>query len=279
MQTHRREGVLAVLLCMRVQPVRMLSTFDDMQWVQQHPTHHVCMTVALCTAPPATSTTGTTMAAVGTTLHAKHNSYDCVDLCCSAESLEELEHQILNLAAALRQLPLLRQLSLSSSSPDDTDFAAISGVEDWQAIPVESVMHTSTAVLAALPASLSQLELKGMRDLFIEGSAANSLAALTQLQHLQLQRIGGLAPTALGSLTQLTHLHLQELRRTPEQDQQLLPALARLQQLRHLHAWLWDNDVPETAAQWTALVASTQLTYLSFTGVGWQPGECATGDC
>jgi hypothetical protein len=118
-----------------------------------------------------------------------------------------------------------------------------------------------------------------MPRLAIVGSAANSLAALTQLQHLQLHRIHNVAFTAIGSLTQLTHLHLHRLQfieRTDRQTmQQLLGVLAGLQQLRHLHIKCISLRDPE-ATQWTALVASTQLTYLCCKGVDWQPGDCVS---
>jgi hypothetical protein len=83
---------------------------------------------------------------------------------------------------------------------------------------------------------------------------------------------------------QLTHLHLQGLqwaKRTGDQTlqllQQLLSVLAGLQQLRHLHAWLPRyNPQAEPAMQWTALVASTQLTLLNFAGVDLRPGDYVT---
>jgi hypothetical protein len=192
-----------------------------------------------------------------------------------------------NLAAALQQLPLLRQLELSNSSFDDTALAAISSLTDLQALSVECLGRTSAAGYAALPASLTLLELKEMPHLAIVGSAANSLAALTQLQHLQLRRIRDWAPTAIGSLTQLTFLHLHRLQfieraRTDDQTmQQLLGVLAGLQQLRHLHfkcISLRDAEA-EPAMRWAALVASTQLTYLCFKGVDWPPGDCVSNGC
>jgi hypothetical protein len=187
---------------------------------------------------------------------------------------EEQDHLSQNLAAALRHLPLLRRLELSDSSYDDTGLATISSLTNLQALSVGSLSRTSAAGYAALPTSLTLLELKRMPDVEITGSAAHSLAALRQLQHLQLHAIEDLTPTALRSLTQLTHLHLQGLQRISDQDlQQLLLELAGLQQLRHLHAWLWDDCTAQPAAQWTGLVASLKLTYLSFDGVGWQPGD------
>jgi hypothetical protein len=189
----------------------------------------------------------------------------------------------LQLAAALRQLPLLRQLELSDSIFDpssvyDTGLAAISSLTNLQALSVWGLDGTSAEGYAALPASLTLLELMQMPHLEVTGSAADSLAALTQLQHLQLQRINDLKLAAIGGLTQLTHLHLEELPRTTEQTlQQLLLLLAGLQQLRHLHvSLLLRNAEAVPAPQWTALVASTQLTYLHFTGASWQPGDCAT---
>jgi hypothetical protein len=196
-----------------------------------------------------------------------------------------------HLAAALRQLPLLRQLELSdpefkSTSVDDTALAAISSLTNLQALSVEGFTRTSPAGYAALPASLTLLEFKQMWHLHIMGSAADCLAALTRLQHLQLQGIGDVSLTAIGALTQLTHLHLQRLHWKRDQAmqllQQLLSALAGLQQLRHLHASLAVyllNRASEPAMQWTALVASTQLTYLHLTGVDWRPGDCATMSC
>jgi hypothetical protein len=86
------------------------------------------------------------------------------------------------------------------------------------------------------------------------------------------------------ALTQLTHLHLQRLQwtewthnQTMQLLQQLLTALAGLQQLQHLHAWLPQyNPEAEAAMQWTALVASTQLTLLNFAGVELRPGNHVT---
>jgi hypothetical protein len=129
-------------------------------------------------------------------------------LCCRhsdwppwQEDNHVMVHMSWSLAAALRQLPLLRQLQLSNSVFDDVGLAAVSSLTNLQELSVDRLWKTSAAGYAALPTSLTLLELQRMRGLEITGSAADSLAALTQLQHLRLHVVGGLALSALGSLT------------------------------------------------------------------------------
>jgi hypothetical protein len=190
------------------------------------------------------------MAAKATVPHVKHSSSQLVvngNVCCRHSTPGPVggrDNLSLNLAAALRQLPLLRQLELSDSSfyyssVDDTALATISSLTNLQALSVVSFTRTSAAGYAALPASLTLLQLKEMTDLEVTGSAATSLASLTQLQHLQLHGIGDLALTAIAGLTQLTHLDLYRLPTNDQTLKQLLSVLARLQQLRHLHLSLW----------------------------------------
>jgi hypothetical protein len=87
---------------------------------------------------------------------------------------EGCRHLSQNLAAALRQLPLLRQLELFNSSFDDTGLGTISSLTNLQALSVDILSRTSAAGYAALPASLTRLELKEMTHLEITGSAADS---------------------------------------------------------------------------------------------------------
>jgi hypothetical protein len=59
--------------------------------------------------------------------------------------------------------------------------------------------------------------------------------------------------------------------------QQLLSLLGGLRQLRHLQACLSQyGAAADPVMQWTALVASTQLTLLWFSCVDVRPGECVT---
>jgi hypothetical protein len=70
---------------------------------------------------------------------------------------------------------------------NDTALAGISSLTNLQALSVNRLSYTSAAGYAALPASLTLLQLKDMKNPQISG---RSLATLTQLQHLQLEQIG-----------------------------------------------------------------------------------------
>ena len=182
-----------------------------------------------------------------------------------------------DLAAALQQLPLLRQLDLSNSSFDDTGLAPVSSLSHLQDLRIESLGRSSVASYAALPTGLTRLDLRHMNELVIAGSHAGGLAELSQLRHLQLHEAGAVALTALGGMTQLTHLHLQGLERTASQPmQRLLVVLAGMCQLRHLHLSLFLSNPREVATQWDALAASTQLTHLHCDGMAWDPGMCVS---
>jgi hypothetical protein len=87
--------------------------------------------------------------------------------CCRQRLKDNEAHKHLswNLAAALRQLPLLRKLELCNSSFDDAGLAAITSLTNLQALSVESLDRTSAAGYAALPTSLTRLELKEMTQL------------------------------------------------------------------------------------------------------------------
>jgi hypothetical protein len=179
------------------------------------------------------------------------------------------------LAAALKQLQLLRQLDLAASSFDDSGLSAISSLANLQDLRIDSLGRATAASFAALPTMLIRLELRQMKDVVLIGNAAaDRLAALQQLRHLQLHDIGGVEVSALGGLTQLTHLHLQGLdKMVGQRALRLLNALSGMLQLQHLHlsAALSEGDV---ATGWAALTATTQLTYLCYDRPAWHYGKC-----
>jgi hypothetical protein len=184
-----------------------------------------------------------------------------------------------DLAAALSQLPLLRCLELCHSNFGDTSLCAVSSLTHLQALVLENLSKAGAAVYAALPASLTRLDLVSTkRGLAMTGSSCSHLAALSQLLHLKLQQIRGVELTALATLSQLTHLHLQGSKKEADQPlQPLMAVVAGLQQLLHLHLSV-TNYAPsdltvEPLTQWAALVAITQLTYLHYDGTAWQHGK------
>jgi hypothetical protein len=178
------------------------------------------------------------------------------------------------LAAALRQLPVLRQLDLSASSFDDTGLSAASSLAHLQDLRIESLGRTTAASYTALPTTLTRLEMRHMKELVITSSDAAGLEALSQLWHLQLQDIGGVEVSALGSMMQLTYLQLQGLEKSASSQsmQQLLAALDVMQQLQHLDVSAKFAGC-DAATNWAALVASTQLTLLCYEGPVWHYGE------
>jgi hypothetical protein len=115
-----------------------------------------------------------------------------------------------------------------------------------------------------------------MKDLVLAASDADGLGKLKQLRHLQLHEIGGVELAVLNFMPQLTHLHLQGFQKSAASDvaqlmQHLLMAVGGLQQLQHLHLAARLAEVQD-AAGLTALVASTQLTYLNYDGPPWPHG-------
>jgi hypothetical protein len=204
----------------------------------------------------------------------------CLSCRGSGEPSTTRQRQNTDLAAALQQLPLLRQLELSNSSFDNTGLAPISRLHHLQDLRIENLGRSRAAGYAALPTTLTWLDLRQMKELVITGSHADGIAKLTQLRHLQLQEIGGVELAVLGNMPQLTHLHLQGFEKSAssilvaQPMQQLLLALGGMRQLQHLHLAASLVGVQD-ATCWTALVVSTQLTYLNYDGPAWPYGACS----
>lgn len=128
---------------------------------------------------------------------------------------------------------------------------------------------------ADLGSSLTSLQLWDDRDLALRIAHPTLPPQLHQLSSLEWLRLKecSLLPDVLCSMTQLTLLHLSEGVLLPvapdgwsssaESTAAFLSALQRLTQLQHLHL---EDIMADTRApalqQWSALTASSQLTYL-----------------